>query len=124
MEQPKTRIKLDLLYGVKNKGSLLRTFRAGHALPEEDGGFISIYRWDPGRYDYAVPNRAGNGRYTVFGRKLYVDGTCRFQNPVGIACVPKDMTDHLVIQFNAMPQDRRLYVPLVKQEEVDQNAVA
>lgn len=119
----KVKLKHDLVYGIKNKGQLIPQRRAGFALTEEGTDSIAVYRWDPGRYDFAVLSRAGKNRYTIFARKIYVDGVPRFHNPVGTAWVADDLSDHLTVQFYSM-ENVRLYVPLVSKANIAEGEAA
>jgi len=94
------RSKFDLLYAVKENGSLQDIRPAGHALKFDGTDYYVLKLWFLYGFTYfLVKNRADQTRYTLFTRKVDTPDGVRFQNPIGSASNRHDLKDYLEIKI-------------------------
>lgn len=94
----------------KVTGRLAHTKAAGHAINADGTDYYSLYLWHTGKTYYLSPNLDNLSGFTIFERKSGFGSQPHFQNPVGRAWVPGDLSTHLELEFNAM--ERRVFMSL------------
>lgn len=108
MENKSVKARFHIYTGYREGAVIRNELQAGEAYEIEDVAqrFYMIKMWAfPREVFYLVPNRNGDGNFTLFAKKVGEEKDPTFRRPVGFGFVSRDLKKHLEIQFT-FPRQR------------------
>jgi hypothetical protein len=89
----------EIVSGVRGRGEIIRPQLAGHATLQSGSDYYLVRLMVfPGVTYYLSKNRSSLDTYTLFSKKITVDGEVRLQNPVGSGRTMGDLKTHLEVK--------------------------
>lgn len=108
MDKNKIKNRFHIYTGFKELTGVKNALQAGEAYSVDcqEKPFYTIKMWAlPKEFYYLVANKAGDGNFTLFAKKIGDEGVPTFRRPVGFGFISKDLKKHLEIQFT-FPRQR------------------